>query len=418
MDVQTAGVTRKLIGLYLPTLAISFGQGLVLPAVPTLTTRFGISPGLAAQIVTAYALGRVLALVPSGMLVDRVGPGVVLMVGSVCLLAGAVTMLLSPFFWGWLVGQALIGAGSSLWIAAREISGLQLVRADQRGRLMSGFFGFQLAGIGLGPVVGGVVLDASGLPALLLVNFAVAVLVGGQTVILSRSGVASPAFPTVAAQGVRGGSRPSARLRDIALENRATFLILAFATFNMHVHRYGFNSLLPLYAGVTRGLSSTQVGTLFGISSLWITLMILPAGFILDRVGRKWAAVPAAAIPAVAFAAIPFARTMGELTVIVSVIGISTGLSLGSLSTFSYDIIPEHARGRLQAMRRLVGEFGALLGPLAGGVLADRSGAGPAFFVYVPLLVITALLLAFGARETLHRKERLPAARTRVDTHR
>lgn len=385
--------TRKLAGLYLPTLAISFAQGLLLPAVPALATRFGITPGLAAQIVTAHAAGRVAALIPSGMLVDRIGPGLVLALGSISIVAGALLMYITPVFWGLLLGQCLAGAGSSLWIAGREISGLNLVRADQRGRLMSGFFGLQLAGVAAGPVAGGLIVDAAGLRTLLLVNLLVAGAVGAQTAAMER--------PRAAPAAVAAGASSLGRLREIPPEYRATFLILVLATFSMHVYRRGLDSLLPLYAGVTLGLSSTQVGALFGISSIGIMLMIVPAGLLLDRVGRKWAAVPAAFVPVATFAAMPFARTMTELSLLAAVIGLANGLSLGSLSTFSYDVIPEQARGRLQALRRLIGEGGSLTGPLAGGLIADRSGAASAFLTFVPLLFVNALLLAFGTRETL-----------------
>lgn len=396
MDARHIDTTRKLIGLYLPTLAISIGQGLILPAVPALALHFGVSPGLAAQIVTAFAAGRLAALIPSGMLVDRIGPGRVLLLGSTSLVAGALLIAVTPVFWGLLIGQCLAGAGSSLWTAGREISGLNLVRADQRGRLLSGFFGLQLAGTALGPVAGGVITDTAGLRVLFAANLLVGLAVLVLTAVIERvapSPAPAPLQPL-----------PPGRLHAIAPDHRRTFLILIFATFCMTMYRMSLNSLLPIYAGVTRGLSSTQVGALFGISSLGIFLMIIPAGLLLDRVGRKWGAVPAAAIPAVAFAVMPFAHTLPQLSVMAAVLGVANGLSLGSMSTFSYDVIPEFARGRLQALRRVVGDSGAFAGALAAGLIADRYGAGPAFFFYVPLLLAAALLLAFGTRETLARK--------------
>jgi hypothetical protein len=186
MDARHSDTTRKLIGLYLPTLAISIGQGLILPAVPALAQHFGVSPGIAAQIVTAFAAGRLAALIPSGMLVDRIGPGRVLLLGSTSLVAGALLIAVTPVFWGLLIGQCLAGAGSSLWTAGREISGLNLVRADQRGRLLSGFFGLQLAGTALAAVAGGVITDAAGLRVLFAANLLVGLAVLVLTAVIER----------------------------------------------------------------------------------------------------------------------------------------------------------------------------------------------------------------------------------------
>lgn len=387
--------TRSLLGLYLPTLAISFAQGMVLPAVPALATHFPISPGTAAQIVTAQAAGRMAALFPSGMLVDRLGPAAVLLAGSISIAAGGFMMLV-PAFWGVLAGQFLIGIGSSLWLAGREISGLNLVRQDQRGRLMSGFFGFQMAGMAVGPLAGGVLVDAAGLWSLFFWHAALAAAILIFTMMVeTRSGAAHVVAATPAP--ALGG------FREIPRDDRMTFAILIFATFSMSLYRMSLNSLLPLHAGVSVGLSGTQVGTLFGITSLGIILMIVPAGLILDRIGRKWAAVPAAILPALSFAAMPLARDLSALSAVAGLLGLANGLSLGSISTFSYDVIPERARGRLQAMRRLVGDAGSLTGPLIGGLVADRYSAASAFLAFAPLMALTALLLAFGTRETLHR---------------
>ncbi|MDR7521911.1 MAG: MFS transporter [Armatimonadota bacterium] len=387
----------RLLGLYVPTLAVSFAQGMIFPAVPALAGHFGVSPGLAAQVVSAQMAGRMLALLPAGALVDRLGPWIVLLLGSIFIVAGGAGLLLAQAFWVVLLGQALAGAGSSLWTAGREIAGLGLVRADQRGRLMSGFFGLQTLGLAAGPVAGGLVVDAAGLRTLFALFAGVGVAVLAITLLLDRSAARPPARTAPLAAILHGW-------REIAPADRATYAVLVLATFAMNVYRTSLNSLLPVYAGASLGFPAARVGALFGIISLGVLVMIVPSGLVLDRVGRKWGAVPAVAVPAVAFAVLPLARTGPHLALLAAALGLASGLSLGSMSTFSYDVIPEHARGVLQAQRRLLGDLGGLAGPMAGGLLADAYGAEIAFLAYAPLLALAALLLAFGARETLVRR--------------
>lgn len=397
---------RALLGLYAPTLAISFAQGMIFPAVPTLAQRFAVSPGTAAQVVTAQVVGRLVGLVPAGVLVDRLGPWAVLLLGSACLVGGAALMLV-PAFWTILVGQAITGLGSSLWVTGREIQGLGLVRADQRGRLMSGFFGLQTAGLAAGPVAGGLLLEVYGLRALfgtyggigggvLVITLLLRRLPGASPHRRADRTAASPAAPAAAPGRLLFGG-----WREVPARDRQTFAIIVFATFAMSVYRTALNSLLPLYAGTTLGFGAVDVGALFGIVSVGVLVMMVPAGLILDRVGRKWGAVPAAALPAAVFTAMPLATTRVDLSLAAAVLGVANGLSLGSMSTFSYDVIPAQARGRLQALRRVIGDLGGVLGPVTAGVLADRYGPRMAFPAYVPLLGLTALLVAFGTRETL-----------------
>jgi hypothetical protein len=82
---------------------------------------------------------------------------------------------------------------------------------------------------------------------------------------------------------------------------------------------------------------------------------------------------------------------------------LSQGLSLGSIATSTYDVVPAHVRGRLQAVRRTLAEFGSGLAPLFGGYLANVFNPGMPFLVYAPLLVVSATLLAVVGKETLQR---------------
>jgi MFS family permease len=131
--------------------------------------------------------------------------------------------------------------------------------------------------------------------------------------------------------------------------------------------------------------------------------MIFPAGFVIDKVGRKWATVPSTGLPALVFLLIPFTTSFFQLAVLMSFMGIANGLSLGSVATSTYDVVPAAARGRLQAFRRFSAETGSVTAPLLGGFLADRFNPGVPFWAYAPLLIVSAVLLAVVACETLRR---------------
>ena len=172
----------------------------------------------------------------------------------------------------------------------------------------------------------------------------------------------------------------------------------------MQMYRTTLQGMLPLYAGVELGFSAAHVGGLFGVSGIFVLLMILPAGLITDRVGRKYASVPSTALPGIAFLAFPFASSLSQLAVVMVVIGLAQGMSLGALAVSTYDVIPENARGRLQGLRRTMGESGAVMGPLVGGWLVNMVSASRTFLFYAPILLAAAAGLAFVAKETLVRK--------------
>jgi MFS family permease len=405
--LQLSPLARGLTTLY--TSALLAGMwSMIVPAIPVLATSFGITPGTAAQIITALALGRFAGMPLSGVVLDRLGTRAALTSGPALACAAALLAGLTPWFSLILALVFTIGIGESIWVIAREVAGIDLARQDQRGRVLSGFHGINNLGLALGPLFGGLLTESIGFRAVFFGYAACAI----ASVLLGAAVAAAPPMTLEKSLAKSSWSLAAAGRRLRALKDlfqqidpelRATYVVLTFATLTSFMHRVTTQSMLPLLASSALGLSPKDIGMLFTISGFSVFAMILPAGFVIDKVGRKWATVPSTGIPAIAFLLIPFAQNFFQLAVLISFLGIANGLSLGSLATSTFDVVPASARGRLQAARRTIAEVGGVAAPLFGGVLADKFNPGVPFLAYAPLLVISALLLAFVARETLQK---------------
>ena len=396
MVAMKLGRTGQIIlSVYVPSVIMGFGQGLIMPTVPELAVAFEVPPGLAAQVVTALLVGRTAFLFPSGYIVDRLGRKQALTIGPLMVVAGALVTALTPWFAVLLGAYALIGAGDCLWSLGRELTAVEQLRPDQRGRVMSTFFGISSVGIALGPVVGGLLTGRAGYRPVFVLYAALAVIVLALAVVVTESRARRRVGP---APALRFGG-----LGEVDPPYRPTFLVLLFATFAAMLRTTTVHSLLPVYAAVTLGLTTADIGFIFGITGLVTLLTIGPAGFLSDQVGRKAATVPAATFAGVAYVAVFLAHDMLGLSIAAVLLGVATGLATGSMTIFTYDIIPEAARGRFQALRRSVGEIGAFAGPIVGAAIASAAQPGAVFLAFAPLHFASALLLLCVARETLTR---------------
>ena len=402
---------RGLITLYTSTLLAGMWS-MIVPALPVLAKSFDISPGTAAQTITALAVGRFAGMPISGVVLDRLGTRAALTAGPAIACAAALFAGFMPWFSFILVLLFLVGIGESIWVIAREVAGIDLVRQEQRGRVLSGFHGMNNLGLSLGPLIGGLLTETVAFRAVFFAYAAcaaISVLLGATVADEDGRVAQKPASPStaVADWGIASIWQKLRGLRElfhqIHPELRATYVVLVFATLTSFVHRVTTQSMLPLLASTNLGLSPKEVGMLFTISGASVFAMILPAGFVIDKVGRKWATVPSTGIPAIAFLLIPFAQSFFQLAVLISFLGIANGLSLGSVATSTFDVVPASARGRLQAVRRTIAETGGIGAPLVGGYLADVFNPGVPFLAYAPLLVLSAILLALVARETLEK---------------
>ena len=404
---RSRSTASALATLYASTV-MAGSWAMIVPAIPVLSSAFQISAGTAAQIITALSLGRLIGMPISGFILDRLGTRASLIAGPAIACVAALLAPVMPWFSLMLAPIFLIGIADSIWVIAREVAGVDLVRPDQRGRVLSGFHGINYIGLALGPLVGGVLTESFGFRSVFFAYGACA----GISVILgltveNRHHVApsTAGEPSVKGWGLSAMMQRLRGLRDlfnqIDPDFRATYAVLVLATLTSFAHRVTTQSLIPVFASAELGMTPKDIGLLFTISGLSVFIMILPAGFVIDKIGRKWATVPSTGIPALAFLLIPFSESFLQLAILLSFLGVSNGLSLGSLATSTYDVVPASARGRLQAARRTIAEVGGVSAPLFGGILADKFSPGVPFLVYAPLLIIAALLLAVVARETL-----------------
>lgn len=403
--VRLGPTARALISLYIPTIVVSLGSGMVLPVTPAVAAEFDVSLGMAAQLVSAHALAGLAFLIPAGMLADRLGRRFAMVSGSLLMAGAALATALTPTFLLILPAQLVAGAGSQLWQIGRELAAMDVVRAEQRGRVLSAFYGLGSVGMVVGPVIGGVIADHSSYRGVFLISalLAVAILPVALTV---ANGVSRPP-PSVRSFDIGLG-----RLREIDPLFRVTFGVLFIATFAAFLRGSVFNSIFPLYVGGFLGHSSTEVGFLFSIVG-FVTLATLgPAGFISDKLGRKVASGSAAGFGAVAFLLYPLATSIEVLAAICVLNGVAGAFGQGSMTTYSYDIVPADARGQMQGLRRTFGQVGMLLGPMGGGALADRFNPGLVFWFALPIQVLSTLLLVFVARESLPSKRRTSAAQS------
>jgi MFS family permease len=401
---------RSLSALYVSTF-LSSAWAMIIPTIPVLAREFDVSAGGAAQVITAFAFGKMAGTMLGGVLLDRKGTRFGLVGSAAVAAAASFAAVWSPWFLVLLLLAFILGAADTLGAVAREIAAIDQAPSNRRGRIISSLHGTNTIGMAFCPFLGGWLTE--------LFNYKAAFfgysVFGVTSVFLAMLVADSPgeAHGQSSANGAaKGWGVARLRERTIAITHlyreirpdlRSTYCSIVFATLVNQSQRMIIQSMLPLYAVRYLQLSPSQVGTLFTISGVVIFAMMIPAGFVMDRVGRKWCTVPSTGIPALTFLLIPLTSNFFQLALLIGISGVAQGLSLGSLATATYDIVPAHLRGRLQALRRTVAELGSSMAPLIGGYLANSFNPGVPFWAYAPLLLLSATLLLFVAKETLEK---------------
>jgi MFS family permease len=381
---------RSLTGsVYLPNLLFAIGQGAAIPVIALVALDLGASPALAGAIVALRGIGTLLFDIPAGLVVARIGERWSMLLATASLGLVAVGIALGPSVEVFAVLVFLLGCSWSVWALARLTFATEATPLRQRGRVMSIMGGTMRIGQFIGPLLGGLVIIPFGLaaPFVLQALFAVAAAV---TLWFTTEPVAS---------GVVTGEEPI-RLRQILQDNRRTFGTAGLVAIVVQILRSSRQVIIPLW-GDHLDLEASQISLIFGLSSGVEMLMFYPIGMLMDRKGRKWAAIPCLVLLSIGMAMIPFTTGFSELLWVGLFLGVANGLGAGINMTLGSDFSPSLGRSQFFGMWRLVSDVGTAGGPLLVAAVTSLISLGAAAVAVAGVGLIGAGIMWRAVPETL-----------------
>lgn len=391
------------LAVYLPTFFLAFVQGVVLPTMPLYAKQFDASLSLVSIAVAALAFGTMLGDLPAGALMERFGRRPLMLAGTVMVAASYVGLAAAHVYPELIVYRLVGGAGTACCSISRIAFMTDAVPLASRGRGLSVFGGLQRIGTFLGPVTGGFVahlfdLRASfGLAAALAV---VAALVSALFVPETRG-----ATPVRAAHRWRVvGGTLRRHSKDVAAASTAQMLA--------QMIRSGRQIIVPIYGADALGLSTTAIGAVMSVSAMIDMSLFLPAGMLMDRLGRKYAMIPSFMVMAAGMAMLPLTGDFLSLLGATAVMGLGNGLGAGTMMTLGADLAPRDAVGEFLGLWRLVGDGGQMGGPVLAGAVADAMGLGPAALVLAGVGLLAAGTIYLAVTETLRQPAPFPESTT------
>lgn len=157
-EIETGGVFSlyQFLTLYFPALILALGYSIATPAIPVFAKSFDTGFGVASLVIVVYALGGLVAAVPTGFLVDRLGRRSMLFAGQILMAASSCLTAVAQSFAELLLYRFFGGAAMEMWRSARLAMIADVSKSRQRGRQMSGMVGTEAAGKIAGPAVGGI----------------------------------------------------------------------------------------------------------------------------------------------------------------------------------------------------------------------------------------------------------------------
>jgi len=155
--------------------------------------------------------------------------------------------------------------------------------------------------------------------------------------------------------------------------------------------------------GFTRESAAEPASQMMLLVGVFILLSALPAGWLVDRVGRKKVVTWSGLIAAVGTAITLFATSLTLVFIGASIIGIATGVFYTASWALGTSLVPKDEAGRYLGISNLAGAGAGAVGAYIGGPVADfftrytaevpGLGYMVIFAIYGLLFLLSALLL-------------------------
>ena len=389
-----AGLPREVGVLASIAFCVALGFGIVAPAIPLFAKSFGVSTVAASAVISVFALMRFVSSPGAGWLVNRMGERTTLATGLGIVAVSSALAGLSNDFVHLLVLRGIGGIGSSMFTVSSLALLLRVVGPEQRGRAAGAYQGGFLLGGVAGPALGGLVTGISTRLPCFIYSATLTAALTVALVYLSRAHLRER-------EEVAGNLRaPRVGIKD-ALRNSGYRAALAvnlgsgFAFFGLR------SAIIPLFVveALQRGPELTGIGLL--VSAAVQAVLLLPAGRVADTRGRRPALLIGTAAATVAMVLLALTQSLPLFLGSMAVFGAGAAF-LGSAPSAVVGDVTGGARGGLVVSTfSMVSDLGAILGPLAAGLIVDRTGSFSLAFAVGAGVGLLGLGMVTLMRETL-----------------
>lgn len=185
----------------------------------------------------------------------------------------------------------------------------------------------------------------------------------------------------------------SLRKRTVSRETKMITLSLGIIGILYFISMGIYMTYFPLYAAKTN-ISTSQIGTLFGVRGLVSTLILIPIGRLSDRYNKRIILTVGMVIVGVSMALVPFSGGYTGLLLISLLYALGSAIYFPAITALLSQSIPVFWTGTAMGIFGFMEDIGWLLGPVIGGLLWERINPETPFYF---ACIVALLVVPIGA---------------------
>lgn len=360
---------------------------------PIIGKELGLSYSQIGLVMTCQYVAGAVANIPGGVLVDTVGRKGVLMATSLFWVGFPYLLMGFAHSYLMLLGcVALVGFGNSLWHPT-AIPTLARRFPDRKGLVLSLHSMGGNVGDALAPLAVGALLSVLTWRQAVMLNVAPGIVIALLIFVFlgtMQLGVRKPAAEGAGAQSLREYFRGLPEL----FGNRGLVVLACSSAFRSMTQNALF-TFLPVYLAYELGYSPIWVGAcMFALQAAGFAAAPI-AGHLSDRMGRRSVMMTSMVMTAVVLVFMALAGKSAAFVFFVTILGFFLYAIRPVLQAWLLETTPKNMGGTSIGVLFGAQALGSSIGPLLGGLVADRYGLSSAFYFLAGTIVVANLFIFF-----------------------
>jgi MFS family permease len=335
--------------------------------------------------VSGYWISRVVLEIPSGYISSKLGYYRPMVFGLLLTALGNILLVFVNNPLHLVLIRALKGFGAPFFFAVSMTFIIDLFEVEKRGRAMGIFQGIEFIGQIIGAGASGIIIEKFGWRGVFIIALALS--------IISLLFFVIP--KDIREEVVKGPNRDPLKISEVlsVLRNK-TLIIIALGTLAEFIMTSGLiMTVLGLYVRESLGFSISEIGYMMGARSIGFVVAMFTMGNISDSIGRKPVLLFGFTSTAVLIIVMSYFTTFSLMTVVICLIGFTSGAIWIVGPVISAESVEPSKRGAAIGAYRTFFDLGAFIGPILLTILWTNYGILPCFYLTAALLFINVPLL-------------------------
>jgi MFS family permease len=363
------------------------GLGIIWPLVPVMAVEMGAKGLQIGLIIASFNVARSISNPIVGRISDHLGRKPFMVVGLLiyALVSGFYVVVGSVEA---LIGTRLIHGFASVLVAPIAMALIADIAPRQKLGLFMGTMSMAtMLGIGIGPVLGGVIRDVFGMDA--------AFHTMGALVLATLVGV-SLFIPGASAKATGNRRQTSQKPYRDLLFNRTFQALFALRLFAA-AGQGAVYTFLPLLA-MGMQLSSSQVGIALGANIFLIAILQRVFGPIADRHNPAALMIGGTIASGLTVLGMPYAKGFGALLFVNCAMGIANGVAMPGGYVLAGRLGRLHGMASVMGLTDSAWSIGMIIAPILAGFILDTLGMAHVFYLGGLVIIVGGFVLIPLAR--------------------